>query len=303
MEPKRRKDFFLYLPWALLFIVLAVLTIIGIMKGQGSSPLEMRIKKLELVSKMRIQLLQAVEAEKNAVLAITDEASEEFAVRARQAEGSLEKSRKEIGSIIYKDKDPRELDLINEFNACWLEFTDLEKKILEFATQSTNLKAQKISSIQCAREMDLLEASLNRLISKNTNDGQCNEVVVKSYKALTASLKLFALHNPHIQEADDLKMDKIERTMKSYEESARKAIETLHRIPNLHGSEDLKNAKEAFERFMSLTGQVIRLSRMNTNIKSAELSLGKKRLISSRCQEILATLQETVQGRGFTGTK
>jgi len=60
--------------------------------------------------------------------------------------------------------------------------------------------------------------------------------------------------------------------MKSYEESARKALETLRRLPDLRGKEDLKNAVSAFERFMSLTGEVIRLSRMNTNVKSVELS-------------------------------
>jgi hypothetical protein len=98
-------------------------------------------------------------------------------------------------------------------------------------------------------------------------------------------------------------MDKIERRMKSYEESARKALGTLRLIPDLRGNEDLKNVESAYERFMSLTGEVLRLSRMNTNIKSAELSLGKKRLVSSQCQEILATLQETVQAQRFKATR
>jgi hypothetical protein len=55
---------------------------------------------------------------------------------------------------------------------------------------------------------------------------------------------------------------------------------------------------------MNLTGEVLKLSRMNTNIKSAELSLGKIRLISSQCQEILATLKETVvQAQQFNATR
>jgi hypothetical protein len=49
---------------------------------------------------------------------------------------------------------------------------------------------------------------------------------------------------------------------------------------------------------MNLTGEVLKLSRMNTNIKSAELSLGKIRLISSQCQEVLTRLHETVQAQG-----
>jgi hypothetical protein len=66
----------------------------------------------------------------------------------------------------------------------------------------------------------------------------------------------------------------------------------------LNDNENLKNAEIAYERFMNLTGEVLRLSRMNTNIKSAELSLGKKRLLSSQCQEILASLQKSIQAQG-----
>jgi hypothetical protein len=303
MEPERRKRLFAFLPWAVLLVVLAVFTLIGLINRQGSSPLETRFRKVDLLATMRIQLLEAIEAEKNAVLAITDETSEEFAARARQAAGGVEKSRKEIESIIFQDKNPRETELINEFNVCWLQFTELDGRILELATQNTNLKAQKISAMQCAQEMDLFEASLNRLIQRNMNDGQCNEVVVHSYKALTATLNIFALHKPHIEAAEDQEMDKIERRMKSHAESARKALNTLRLIPNLRGDEDLKNAESAYERFMSLTGEVLRLSRMNTNIKSTELSLGKKRLVSTQCQDILATLQETIQAQRFKATR
>ena len=303
MEPERRKKLTAFLPWVLLFIILFALTLYGLINGKSSSPLETRVRKVELLATMRIHMLEAIEAEKSAVLAITDEASEEFAARARQAAGGVENSRKEIESIIHQDKDPRELDLINEFNACWLEFNDLEGRILELATQNTNLKAQNISATQCAPEVELFETSLNRLIQRNMNDGRCNEVVVHSYKALTATLNLFALHKPHIEEADNQRMDNIERSMKSYEESARKALETLRRNPALIGKEDLKNAESAFERFMNLNGEILRLSRMNTNIKSVELSLGKKRLISSKCQEILAALQKTVEAQQFKSTK
>lgn len=303
MEPERRRKLSVLLPLALVFIILVALTLYSFINRQGSSPLETRVKKMDLLVKIRIQLLEAIEAEKNAVLAITDEASEEFAVRARQAAGGVENSRKEIESIINQDKNPRETELIKEFNACWLQFTDLDRRILELATQNTNLKAKKISATQCAQEMDRFEASLNRLIQNNTHGDQCNKVVVNSYKALIASLKLFALHKPHIEEANDQEMDKIEQRMKSYEESARKALASLLRLPDLLGNKDLKNAQSAFARFIDLTGEVIRLSRMNTNIKSEELSLGKKRLISSECQEILATLQEIVQARGFKATK
>jgi hypothetical protein len=247
---------------------------------------------------MRIYLLEAIEAEKNAVLAITDEASEGFAAQARQAADGVESSRKEIESIIYQEKLPQETEMINEFNSCWAHYRKLDETILDLAIQNTNLKAQKISATQCAQELERFEASLNRLIHRNTNNSQCNKTVMLSYEALTAGLNIFALHKPHIEEADDQEMDKIEQSIKSYDESARKALGSLHSIAGLSDNEDLKHAETSYEQFMNLTNEVLKLSRMNTNIKSADLSLGKLRLLSSQCREILTTLQGTVQAQG-----
>jgi hypothetical protein len=52
-----------------------------------------------------------------------------------------------------------------------------------------------------------------------------------------------------------------------------------------------------------VTAEVIKLSRQNSNIKSLELSLGKKRKLTAQCDEILAALQETVQRRTFKATR
>ena len=298
MEQKTKRRLYVFLPWALILVVLGAVTLYGYYHGERLNPFETKLMKVDLLSSMRVHLLEAIEAEKNAVLAITDEASEDFAAQARQAADGVESSRKEIESIIHQEKLPRETEMINEFNLCWSHYRKLDETILDLAIQNTNFKAQKISATQGAQEMARFEESLNRLIHRNTNGSQCNKAVMLSYEALTAGLKIFALHKPHIEEADDQKMDKIEQSINSYDESARKALGSLRSIADSGDNEDLKNAETAYERFMNLTGEVLKLSRMNTNIKSAELSLGKKRLISSQCQEILATLQETVQAQG-----
>ena len=303
MKEKTERRLYVYLPWVLLFVVLGAVTLFGFIYRESFNPFETKFIKVDLLSTMRIHFLEAIEAQKNAVLAITDEASEDFAAQARKAADGVDSGRKEIESIILQEKLPRETKMINEFNLCWSQYRKLDETILDLAIQNTNLKAQKISATQCAQELEHFEVSLNRLIDQNTNGNQCNKVVMLSYEALTASLKVFALHKLHIEEADDQEMDKIEQRIKSYDESARKALGALHSIVGLSDNEDLKNADTAYERFMNLTGEVLKLSRMNTNIKSAELSLGKIRLVSLQCQEILITLQETVQAQQFKATR
>ncbi len=297
MEQKTKRKLWVYLPWVLMLFVLGAVSLYGYY-GERHNPFETKFIKVDLLSTMRRHLLEAIEAEKNAVLANTDEASEVFAAQARQAADSVESSRMEIEAIIHREKFPRETEMINEFTVCWAHYRQLDETILDLAIQNTNLKAQKISATQSAQELARFEESLNHLIHQNTHGGQCNEAVMLSYEALTAGLKIVALHKPHIEAADDQEMDKIEQSIRSYDESVRKALESLRRIASLSDNEDMKLAETAYEQFMILTGEVLKLSRMNTNIKSAELSLGKSRLISSQCQEILTRLHETVQAQG-----
>jgi hypothetical protein len=302
MEQKTPSKSYVFLPWVLTFTLLAALALFSYYR-ESPNPFEAEFIKVDLLSTMRIHLLEAIEAEKNAVLAITDESSENFAIRARQASDDVENSRKKLEAVIRGEQRPRETGILNDFTVCWSQFRKLDETVLGLATQNTNLKAQKISATQGAEEMERFEQSLTRLIQRNTNNSSCNEAVMFSYQALTAGLKIFALHKPHIEEADDQAMDKIEQSIRSYDASAGKALGSLRGIADPSANEDLKQAATAYERFMTLTGEVLRLSRMNTNIKSAELSLGKKRLISSQCQEILATLQEAVQAPQIKATR
>ena len=78
MEEKTERRLYIYLPWVLLIAVLGAVTLFGFIHKEDFNPFETKFIKVDLLSTMRIHLLEAIEAEKNAVLAITDEASEAF---------------------------------------------------------------------------------------------------------------------------------------------------------------------------------------------------------------------------------
>ena len=164
---------------------------------------------------MRINLLEATEAEKNAVMAITDEESENFAVQARQAADAVESSRKKIEGIILQENHPQEIAILNKFNICWSQYRKLDETILDSCQPRTPiLKPKKFLRRKALKKWQRFEESLNRLIHRNTSNNRCNKTVMLSYEALTAGLKIFTLHKPHIEEADDQEMDKIEQSIK-----------------------------------------------------------------------------------------
>jgi hypothetical protein len=111
------------------------------------------------------------------------------------------------------------------------------------------------------------------------------------------------MHISHIAEASDEKMNQIETQMKVEENEVFKALDELAGIVGEKNRDTLLLAKEAFSEFKGVTAEVLKLSRQNSNIKSLDLSLTKKRKIAAVCDEILAAFQKAVQNRSFRATR
>ena len=261
------------------------------------------VKKREILSQMRVNLLKSVEMEKNAVMALTDEESQMFADQSIAASAVVEQNLKQLNSLIDADPMQDERNLVIEFNNCWTELRKLDQVILEHAVQNTNLKAASLSREKGAEAMQRFEHALNDVIksySGTPNEGRVARLI---FHAITAGLKIYNLHSFHIAEASDEKMDQIETQMDTEENEASKSLDELASIVGEKSRHALLQAKTAFSEFMEVTAKVIKLSRQNSNIKSLELSLGKKRKVTAQCDEILVAFQAAVQSRPFKATR
>ena len=261
------------------------------------------VKKREILSQMRVNLLKSVEMEKNAVMALTDEESQVFADQSIAASAVIEQNLKQLNSLIDADPMQDERNLVIEFNNCWTELRKLDQVILEHAVQNTNLKAASLSREKGAEAMQRFEHALNDVIksySGTPNEGRVARLI---FHAITAGLKIYNLHSFHIAEASDEKMDQIETQMDTEENEASKSLDELASIVGEKSRHALLQAKTAFSEFMEVTAKVIKLSRQNSNIKSLELSLGKKRKVTAQCDEILVAFQAAVQSRPFKATR
>ncbi len=260
-------------------------------------------KKLDLLSRMHINLLRSVEAEKNAVMADTDEESQTFADQSLKAADLVERDRREVGRLADKDHSSQELKLLQEFDGCWVEFRKTDRELLDFAVKNTNLKAARLSFGPAGEAVTHFEKALNRLISTQPDNQEDARIPKLACRALTAGLKIHYLQAPHIAAADDQRMDKIEASIKQHEQEINESLKTLKTLVSPEKLGAYQEAKTAFNELMKVTAQVIDLSRQNTNIKSFELSLGRKRKISAQCGEILVSLQEAVKAREFKATR
>jgi leucyl-tRNA synthetase len=255
--------------------------------------------KTAVISALRINMIKSVGSEKSAVMAETDEASIAFSEEAVREIKDAEQDLQELRKLIEAYPAEKEVQLLQEFQACWTEFRAIDQAVLEFAVQNSNLKAARLSFGAAREAMNHFEAALSKLARDQESEPICGIVS----KALSAGLKILALHAPHIAAPNDADMDNLEKTIQENDTLVHQSLNALKPLVPPDRQADLRQAEAAYKEFASVTAKVIELSRQNTNIKSFELSLNRKRKITAHCDEILTSLQDAVQSRSFKATR
>jgi hypothetical protein len=108
------------------------------------------------------------------------------------------------------------------------------------------------------------------------------------------------LQAPHIAEADDAVMTRMEKEMAASEKSARAALATLATLVEPASRTHLAAATAALDKFIGLNAQILALSRRNTNVRSLALSLNQKPALLAACEDPLHRLQDALAKRAYT---
>jgi hypothetical protein len=269
----------------------------------ANSPYQTTLEKKRLLAQMRIDLLKSVEMEKNAVMALTDQESLDFANQSRTASATVEQNLHLLRALVDTAPSQGEHKLLAEFTTCWTEFGKLDQVILELAVENTNLKAAALSREKGSEAMREFERALEHLLSLFAGTQNESRAAGLAARALIAGLKLYNLHSAHIAEATDAEMDQIETQMQGEENTVADALAALNDLAGADRPDAVAQAKTAFAEFIAVTAAMIELSRQNSNVKSLELSFGKKRTIAAQCGTVLSALQETVHNKTYKATK
>jgi len=285
-------------------ILLLLLAFIGFeYKGAGPDLKDLvsrTAKKEELLSRMRINLIKSAAIEKDAVMADTDEMSRELASQSMKVSDAVEQDRVELSRLILPAGEDREMKLFDDFSSCWAELRKIDEKLLQFAVENTNIKASTLSFTSGGKAIEQFEQSLTGIIKGSAGNARA---VGLACDALTAGLRAYTLHAPHIAASNDAEMERIEAEIKQSDRVVKESLGQLEGVLPGEAGNSLRRALAAYADFESITAQVISLSRRNTNVKSFELSLGRKRKVTIQCDEFLAGMQELVQSKTFEATR
>jgi len=286
-----------------LVLLICMLGVFHFQEDQNpAAQLAMRARRVDLVGRMQLDLASASEAEKSAVLAITDQDSQALADQARAASARVEKERHELAGLLAVGGTQGERELSAQFATAFAEFQRVDDELLTLAVKNTNVKAYALTFGPVATAVKEMNAALDRLVAANTDSPTATKVTLFALAAETSSLRLQTLLPPHIAEEDDKKMDALEAVMATEDAQVRKSLDGLAALPNLGKDPELTNAVTRYAEFSRLKTQVLALSRENTNVRSLSISLNEKRRVMLVCQDALDALHKAILAEPIAGT-
>jgi hypothetical protein len=283
-------------------IALTLVILSAIAGCDVNSALERVSEARRLSADLLVQFTKATDASNRAVMADTDEASVAFAREAEQAKQAVQASIDALGPILQGLKFSDESRLLQDFVSQFAEYRDLDRRILDLAVENTNLKAQRLSFGPAQEAADAFRDSLESVVPADAaKDAWRVKALVATAVATVREMQV--LQAPHIAEADDAVMTRMEKRMATSEAAARAALETLASVVQPASRPRLAAATTALDKFVGLNAQIMALSRRNTNVRSLALALNQKGKATGACEHSLQSLRDALARRGFYGTR
>jgi hypothetical protein len=285
----------------LLLAALAGSTLVGV-PGCTHGPATVQAELGEarrLSADLRVQFSRAADASNRAVMADTDEASVTFAREAEQTLTTVEHDVAALSALTRNLGVSDEVEILERFQKQFADYRSVDKKVLALAVENTNLKAQHLSFGPAREAADRFKAALVPLPSSLPAKDRCRaEELVAS--AVLNVRELQILQGPHIASADDAAMTGMEKEMTTLEAQTGEALAGLHA---LGAPSAMTAADAAFVQFKGVEGQIVALSRRNTNVRSLELALKDKPPLTAACDDSLLRLQTALAQEGSKATR
>ena len=255
-----------------------------------------------LASELHVRFTQAAEASNRAVMADTDEAAAAASEEARRARQVVERDVQQLQAILESLGYREDLRYLDHFSSRFAEYRRLDDEILPLAAENTNVKAQRLSFGPAREAVDAFRSSIDAAVRTGATKDTCRAEAVAA-RAQMDVLEIQIAHAPHIAEAEDAAMTRMEGQMMASAADARKALDELRAMVSSQAAPQLDAAAAALGRFMSVHKEIVTLSRRNSDVRSLALSLGRKRTVTADCEAQLQALEEVLAKHKFTATR
>lgn len=282
--------------------VFAVLVAVAILPGCSGDALHDKLRvlteKRHMIATLRTDLLLAVNAEQNALLSPTQLEARQFLATARASMGDLEKNMDHLVTVVRGSGNAAEKAALTGLESDFGEMAALDATLRTLAGRNTNIQAAMLSRTEAALAVSRLQQALTPVI-----DSSFCPASQEALRIVAATLSILSLHAQHIDEKTAAGMDTLETAMNRHNARVQAAFDRLSGLLPPDAATGLPLARAAYADFWRVTGEVLGLSRQNTNIEAEALVMGRKRLLTAKTLADLAAFEALLGTDAFTATR
>jgi hypothetical protein len=213
------------------------------------------------------------------------------ATRGRRLAGQIP-AEERLAELVGDDSRPEEGEKLAEFDAKWTELKAIDARLLGLAVANTNLKASRLAAREGSAALDRFITSVDAMTVACPDA----DVVRSLARAATAVARIQSLLLVHIPEASDAEMTAIETRIRELGATVDATLGTAGPSIPAAATGAARDAAQAWTDYQRVAAEVIRLSRLNTNVISFDVSTHEKRTATGACLDALAALRDSIQG-------
>src|SRR5262245_9774986 len=280
-------------------VLLAVMTTTAC---SAQAVLTQQVEARRLASDLPAQFSRGADASNRAVMFDVDEDSTKAVREAQQATEVVLRDVEQLRTVLMSMGYSEELELLDGFAKRFDDYRKLDAEILPLAVENTNAKAQRLSFGPAAEAINEFRAALDTVVKASSADVR-PRIEVLAARAAEDVLDIQVLHAPHIAEAEDEAMTRMEQRMAASEKQVRTALTQMQALLPAASRPQLTAATNALDTFMKVHAEIIMLSRRNSDVRSLSLSLGQKRMVTAQCDAQLRALQDWLAEHSAAATR
>ena len=267
-------------------------------------------RALDMTSQLRIALLRAIRAEKNAVLSPDDVQSTQFVQQAQARSAEIDKLLPQLQDLLAATSDAAERQQIDDFKRAWQAFAANQKEVLELALLNTNSRGAELIKGGVRDHLEAIEKMLvavqSRLSKLSTTEGvaadaaqlrRSHEVDTLLDRARQRSYRILNLLYDHLASSEDAEMNQLDtqlaEVMSSLETSLQEAKPLVDEIDRL----EISQAMMETHALQKIVVQIQKLSHTNSNNRCSKLTLTKTVELADQCDGALERLLQLLSAQ------
>jgi methyl-accepting chemotaxis protein len=246
------------------------------MKDSVDKLVDVSSTKVKLAARISQNILEINRAEKNLILSKTSEGMDSYAVHIESEEAILSSRMSQLKGLVSEVG----LAKVERFEEVWSRYGDISQEVRTLSRLNSNIVASNQSSGDGRDAFELAQKALAQVMLTTGDD-------VKKYNALVKEADVKVMLTDRIRQdllvisraqknvllaKSQQQMDEFALIIVQTRESMRDLRDQLRNMVDGAGKQTLEEFAAVWDRFIEVDAEVRALSRLNSNVRAAELS-------------------------------